>query len=179
MSKVILNLAVSLDGFIAKEDGSVDWLDDLDTGGSDLGFHAFLQSIGAIITGRISFEHTQKLNQGTWPFIDTDTYVITRKMKYMDKNITSTSEDLTELVIRLKQQNQANIWLFGGGNLIKEFRDLNLIDEYIITTIPVMLGTGISLFQDSKNFSNLEVVYSIQSKNIIQTHYRVSNKNNL
>ena len=173
MGKVVLNLAMSLDGYIAREDGSVDWLDDLDTDGSDLGFSSFLDSIGSIITGRISFDDTKQLSNGMWPFKDKDTYVITSKKYEPIDRVIFIQSDITELVKHLKKTNAKDIWLFGGGQLIQYFIANNLIDEYIITTIPIMIGSGKKLFQTVHVESKLELVEVVKCKNIVQTHYIV------
>lgn len=172
MSKVVLNLAVSLDGYIAREDGSVDWLDNLDTDGSDLGFSSFLDSVGTIITGRISFEDTKKLSDGIWPFKNKDTYVITKGLYENEDKIYFVRDDLINLVKNLKKNKQKDIWLFGGGNLIKYFRENNLVDEYIITIIPIMLGVGKRLYHATFDNSELELLQVEKCKNIIQLHYK-------
>lgn len=172
MSKVILNLAVSLDGYIARDDGSVDWLDNLDTDGSDLGLTDFIDSVGSIITGRISFEHTKKLSDGHWPFKNKETFVITNGSYEDEDKIKFINRDLNKLVKDLKRNELKNIWLFGGGNLIKYFREQNLIDEYIITMIPKMLGTGKKLFHSTLDTSKLELIGVVECENIIQLHYR-------
>ena len=173
MSKVVLNLAVSLDGYIAREDGRVDWLDDLDTDGSDLGFSSFVDSVGTIITGRISFEDTKKLNDGAWPFMNKETYVITKRSYENENRISFVNDDLLNLVNGLKRDKKKNIWLFGGGSLIKHFREHNLIDEYIITIIPKMLGVGKRLFLSTFNNNELELLQVVECKDIVQLHYRI------
>lgn len=173
MRKVILNLAVSLDGFISRLDGSVDWLDDLDTDGSDLGYSAFLSRCDTILMGRVSYEETLKLGIGNWPFKDHTSYVFTRSERENDKNIFFVNENPIQMIVDLQKKEGKDIWLFGGGNFIKTIRESNLIDEYIITIIPVFLGKGIRLFQDVSNDNKLQLFGSKICKDIVQTHYKV------
>jgi dihydrofolate reductase len=171
MSKVVLNLAMSLDGYIARENGSVDWLDNLDTDGSDLGFSSFLDNVGTIITGRISYEDTKKLSDGNWPFKNKETYVITKGSYENEDRVYFVKGDLINLIKDLKRNKQNDIWLFGGGSLIKCFREYNLIDEYIITIIPILLGGGKRLFQATLDNNELELIQVVKCKNIVQLHY--------
>jgi dihydrofolate reductase len=173
MRKVILNLAVSLDGFIAREDGRVDWLDNLDTDGDDLGFGTFLDRCDTILTGRIAYEVTMKLGNGEWPFSNKKTYVFTDGIYPNTNNIEFTYISPKKIVNRLKNVLGKDIWLFGGSKLISSMREENLVDEYIITTIPVMLGKGIKLFQCVDEISKLELISVEKRNSIIQTHYRV------
>ena len=173
MKKVILNLAVSLDGFIARDDGRVDWLDNLDTDGSDLGISSFLENVSTILTGRISFDDTKKLTNGSWPFVDQDTYVFSRGNYENEKGITFVNGDIEGLIEKLRIQSEKDIWLFGGGGLIKYCREHNLVDEYVITTIPTMIGSGKRLFHSVKESNDLELINLTECKSIVQTHYRV------
>ncbi len=173
MKKVVLNLAVSLDGFIASDDGTVKWLDNLETDGSDLGFTDFLDTCDTLIIGRKSYDDTLILGNGIWPFPQFQTYVYTRNTFENKDNITFVNNNPVEHVKSLIKEKGKNIWLFGGGSFIKTLREQNLIDEYIITIIPKMIGKGIKLFQEIEGYHELEVLYSKRTKNIIQTHYKV------
>ena len=173
MRKIILNLAVSLDGYIARLDGSVDWLDDLDTDGNDLGFSTFLSTCDTIIMGRKSYQETLQLGNNEWPFKDKNTYVYTLSRIANQESIQFVNEDLESHINTLKKEKGKNIWLFGGGVLIREMRKLNLVDEYIITTIPVFIGKGVRLFKETDIDQQLEIVSTNRVKNIVQTHYKV------
>ncbi len=176
MRKIVLNLAVSLDGYIARKNNSVDWLDDLDTGGSDLGFSAFLERIDTIIMGRKSYETTLKLGNGTWPFLDKKTIVFTKQALESTTNIQFINENPKEVLNTIKQLNGKDIWLFGGGSFIATCKELNLIDEYIITTIPIFIGNGVRLFNEVERETELELL-SIENVNgIVQAIYRVKKR---
>ncbi len=173
MRKVILNLAVSLDGYIARMDGSVDWLDHLDTDGSDLGFAEFLNKCDTILMGRKSYEDTLKLGNGEWPYKNMKTFVFTSKTLKDTKNIIFTTKSPSEVIENIQKQLGKDIWLFGGSRFIQSMRYLNLIDEYIITTIPKMIGEGIGLFQDVDIENELELINVEKCKNIVQSCYKV------
>jgi len=173
MRTIVLNLAVSMDGFIARENGSVDWLDDLDTDGNDLGFQDFLSGCDTILMGRVSYEETLKLGKGDWPFKNHKTYVFTSKQRKNEKGIFFVNDNPINLIKELGNGEGKNIWLFGGGRFIKTMREHNLVDQYIITIIPVLLGKGIRLFQDVDMENKLLLLTSEKYKDIVQSHYKV------
>lgn len=176
MRKVVLNLAVSLDGYISRENGSVDWLNNLETGDSDLGFQEFLSRCDTILMGRKSFEDTLELSKGEWIFKDLNTFVFTSRKIKDKRNINFVSDDPLEIVSTIRKQRGKDIWLFGGGNFISSMRDANLVDEYIITIIPTFIGKGIRLFQDSTFQNNLKLLSTKRFSDIIQCHYKVIRK---
>lgn len=173
MRKIILNLAVSLDGYIARTNGSVDWLDNLDTNGYDLGFQDFLSGCDTILMGRSSYEETLKLGNGEWPFKEQTTFVFTSKQYPNQEKIIFANQEAIQLIKNLQNKSGKNIWLFGGGRFIKTMRDNDLVDEYIITTVPVFLGDGIQLFQESSMENKLQLISLDRTKDIVQSHYRV------
>lgn len=143
MGKVKLNLAVSLDGFISRTNGDVDFLGEMNPDSEvSQEFNKFLTSIKSIIMGRKSFEKT--LSFGPYPFTNQDTYVLTSNPKE-DDQVNYTNQDINDLVNNIK--DKGDIWLFGGGNVITQFINNDLIDEYIITIVPIIIGEGIPLFR--------------------------------
>jgi dihydrofolate reductase len=148
MSKIKLYIATSLDGFIARPDGSLDWLESLPNPNQiDHGYHDFYASIGVVIMGRSTYEEI--LGFGVpWPYSNCTSYVVTQNKNY--KLSTPDTELLAGIdkgVIRSIQEVQTkDIWLVGGGKIITEFLNLQLIDEMILSIAPVILGSGIPLF---------------------------------
>jgi dihydrofolate reductase len=173
MRNIKLNLAVSLDGFIARKDGRVDWLDDIDTGGSDLGFTKFLNSCDTIIMGRNSYEVTLKLGNGVWPFNEHTTVVFTSKDMEDKKNIVFYKDQLSDFLIESIKAEGKDIWLFGGSGFINSVMKLDMVDEYHITTIPVILGEGIKLFENTFLEKKLLLVSSETVNNIVTCQYKV------
>ncbi len=184
--KVILYIAMSLDGYIAKEDGSVDWLENAGNGveGSYLEFY---NTIDTIIMGRKTYD--QILTFGEWGYKGKNTYVLTADTsKNTDNpNIEFVDTDVEALTIRLKQESGSNIWLLGGAEIINAFLERRLIDEYRITVIPVIIGAGIPLFTadteehlDFKEVIEYDGIVELkyEKKKIKIANFEINNYNN-
>lgn len=147
--KVILNLAISLDGYIAREDGSFDWIagdedKSLDTN-KKFDFEEFLNSIDTIIMGRKAFEDCPP--QTLESFRDKKIFIATTsKLKSESENIQAISGDLSKIVRGLITKFGKDIWIFGGSVMIDELIKNDVIDEFIIGIVPTILGKGRSLF---------------------------------
>lgn len=146
MGKVILYIAASLDGYIARTDGSVDWLEAFEAAGEDYGYAELLERVGSVIMGGSTYR--QVLGFGAWPYGDFTTYVITRgKLSAPPaENIHPAAGDAPQLVARIRAESDEDIWLVGGAQINGLFRDAGLIDEIILSVMPVLLGEGIPLF---------------------------------
>ena len=174
MGKVILYIAASLDGFIAGSDGDISWLDKYQGGEEDYGYNDFYKNVGTSIMGANTYEKALTLKGG----IDNNmpTYVITHKklQTSADARITLYSGKLPELINKIQQKTEKNIWLVGGGQLTQSFLKEDLIYEIILSTIPLILGEGISLFGSTRKEINLMPTNtkSYQS-GIVQTQYKV------
>ena len=123
--------------------------------------------------GRISYEETLKLGKGEWPFKSLKTFVFTRRKFKDGKEITFVNENLIQMIENLRRKSGKDIWLFGGGSFIKTMRDNDLVDEYVITTVPVFLGNGIRLFQEGNVENKLKLITIDRTKDIVQSHYRI------
>jgi dihydrofolate reductase len=153
MNKVILYIATSLDHFIADQYGGVDWLPHPTDPKDLLGLQALIKRISTIIMGSHSYH--QILGFGPWAWQDKQTYV------FSSKNLTSeqayikfVSDDPKVLIEKLRnQKSTGDHWLLGGAELVKSFAKNQLIDECIITIVPVSLGTGIKLELPLDDFS--------------------------
>ena len=145
---IILYIATSLDGYIAKNNGAVDWLsgNGEDTN-VDNGYDDFYNTIDTVVMGRITYEQVvNELSPDTWAYEGKKCYVATRKKYESDKRAEFISDDILEFIKNLKMQDGKDIWLVGGGKLVDQFIKQNLIDKYIVTIIPTILGDGIPLF---------------------------------
>lgn len=143
--KVILYIAMSLDGYIAKEDGSIDWLENTgDVVGA--GYLKFYNIIDTIIMGKKTYN--QILTFGEWGYKGKNTYVLTSDIyeNAETPNIEFRNDDIEDLIIELKQNSASNIWLLGGAEIVNAFLEKGLIDEYRIAVVPMILGSGIRLF---------------------------------
>jgi len=160
-------IATSLDGFIARSGGELDWLEAANATvpeGEDCGYHAFMDSVDVLIMGRKTYEHV--LSFGQWPYGDKPVIVLsTRNIGFPDRlaqTVSCSSESPGELHQRLSDDGVQRIYV-DGGHTIHRFLADGLIDDLTITVIPVILGGGISLF------GNLE--QSVSLRHITTTAY--------
>lgn len=156
-SKVVLYLAVSLDGYIARSNGSVDWLFDVEGDGGDNGYAKFYGRIGALIMGRLTYEEMLKLSE-EFPYKGKPCYVVARSEQPPSPNVTFTAEDLASLVPNVKAEANGDVWLVGGGQLAKAFLEKGLLDQIEMTVIPKILGEGIPLFPEGTASTRLKLV---------------------
>ncbi len=166
MSYVILQLAVTLDGFIAKKDGSVDFLNDIEPNFADT-FNQFIEDIDVIVMGRSTYN--QMISFGEIPYQDKRIFVLTTKHLESKYNHI---EFINSNVNTLIEKTEGNIWLFGGANVIKQFIDNDLIDEMQLFIVPHILGEGIPLFLDNKGMKNLKLIRSENYGNNVFLIYR-------
>lgn len=145
----IVYIATSIDGFIAKKDGDIDWLFDVpNPDNSDFGYSEFMKRIDAIVVGRSTFELV--LTFGTWPYTK-PVVVLSKKLKSVPEDLTDKAEILkgepVSVVKELNSRGYMNLYI-DGGKTIQGFLKQGLIDELIITRIPILLGGGIPLFSE-------------------------------
>lgn len=176
MRKVILALALSLDGYVARENGAVDWLkmEDLAEGKDEMA--EFFASIDTIFYGRKTYEKGLEMSGGKDYYGDAImNYVFSRTPKRSEqKNLQFVSENVREFVENLKRQDGKNIWLMGGGNLAKTFFEEHLIDELILGIQPTILGKGLPLFFPHDRQSDLERLdVKTRRSGSVQITYRV------
>lgn len=146
-------MVASLDGFIARKDNSVSWLEDngsvYEAGVSVSAEEAatFVKTIDCYVLGSRTYEHALELG---WPYGDTPTVVVTgRKLPPARKSVEFYSGDLRALVDEKLAPRYRNIWLVGGAMLSQRFLELGLVDEIRLTIAPVLLGDGLRLFGSS------------------------------
>ena len=143
-------IATSLDGFIAREDGDIDWLDvanELVPEGEDCGFFAFLDSVDCLIMGRNTYEKV--LSFGQWPYGEKPvTVVSSHKIEIPDslpETVSWSSESPRDLTKRLNSEGAKKIYV-DGGITVQKFLEEGLVKDITITIIPVLIGSGIPLF---------------------------------
>ena len=151
-STLTLHVVASLDGFIARKDNSVSWMDSsgdiYEKGVTDDGAEV-LESIECYVLGSCTYEHALQLG---WPYGDTPTVVVTdRKLPSARESVEFYSGDLRRLVGEILAPRFGNIWLVGGALLGQSFLSLGLVDEIRLMIAPVTLGEGLRLFSDSGN----------------------------
>ncbi|XOV93370.1 MAG: dihydrofolate reductase family protein [Bacteroidota bacterium] len=150
MRALKLYIASSIDGYIARPDGDVKWLEDKDfmIPGEDFGYHEFLKTIDTTLMGGETYRIV--LGFGIpWPYPDKVNYVFSRKDNPPDKNVSFVKDDIVGFVKNLKYQEGKDIWLVGGGQINTLLMDQGLVDEMIISVMPIILGKGIPMFTES------------------------------
>ena len=144
-SEIIYMFAMSLDGFIARQDGSFDWLDDYPAD-ADFDFDSFLASVSGIVMGRGSYDAARR--DGRWDYAKWPCVIATsRRVEDLPDNAEVLAGKPAELVARLRERGaDGRIWMFGGGELARQFLDAGLLDTIEAGIIPIVLGAGIPAF---------------------------------
>lgn len=154
---LVYYVAVSLDGFIAAPDGSVDWLSAVAADGEDYGYGEFVDGVDAMVIGSRTYE--QVLGFGDWPYGATPCWVMSsRALEPAGPDIVVTPDQPAEVMDELARQGVRRAWLVGGGRLAASFRAAGLISEYLVSIIPVVLGGGIPLLAGPGPTELLELV---------------------
>lgn len=170
--KVVLFIASSLDGFISRKDGKIDWLPQFEDGSEDYGYSELMDRTDVFIMGGKTYE--QILTFGDWPYPGKKCYVCTSKKMGEDKNV-EFNDDAVELVKKLKEEDGKDIWLIGGAGLNGSLLNERLVDEIILTVIPVVIGDGIGLFSNVSRDAKLKLVDSKGFENgMVQLRYLVA-----
>ena len=167
MRKVILNVAVSLDGFIEGPNGEFDWcLTD-----QDYGMHDFLQRTDAVFIGRKSFEVLMRSDPNA--FSDKRKYVFSRSLADFGPDGEIIGNGFEERVVEMKSQAGKDIWLFGGALLTSSFLNKGFVDEMQLSIHPLILGKGKPLFSMIASRKSFELTNTVTySTGLVQLSYR-------
>lgn len=183
--KCSVYIATSADGYIATEDGGVDWLQEsgnleVEMGSEDMGFKRFMDSVDCMIMGRKCMEKISEMNltPDQWFYGDMPITVLSNTLKEPPENLAGKIEiysgDIEQLIKRLENRGLKHAYI-DGGSTITSFIKLRLINELIITQAPILLGKGIPLFGQLNNSIKLTNAHSIAYPNdFIQSKYMVS-----
>jgi len=171
-------IATSLDGFIAREDGGIDWLNDankLIPEGEDCGFHDFMNTVDALVMGRKTFEQVLSFEQ--WAYGDTPVIVLSSNKIEIPEKLSQTvswsSESPQELSDRFSKKGAKRLYI-DGGVTIQRFLSEGLIKDLTITVIPIILGRGRPLFGDVKHDISLKHIASkVYDFGFVQSTYEV------
>lgn len=145
MSSAVLYIAISLDGFVAGLEDDISWL--FRYNDVDYGFNEFFSGIGVIIQGRRAYEIEMK--NGWETPTPVPTFVLSHHLPERSpqrSNIVFTAEDVSEVLKKAKQMTSKDVWIEGGANVAQQFLDRDLVDEIVLSIVPVVLGDGIRLF---------------------------------
>lgn len=181
MRNVILSAAISFDGFIEGPNGEIDWIIfGENEGPSDL--MQLIEEIDTVLYGRVSYEmwgNPEITEQSSdfeknfyGPLLKMDRYVFSRTKSEFDGNAKVVSDNIAELITDLKSRPGKNIWLYGGASLVTTFMNLDLVDEFWLGVMPVILGKGKPLFTDVEQRHRLRLKESKTSPSgVISVRY--------
>jgi dihydrofolate reductase len=172
--KIIVNIAMSADGYVARTDGNLDWLTSRPAPKGFYGLPKFLRSVDVKILGRKSFDVSVRM--GASFTADDLHYVFSRQPHPVSVplGVQFVTEPIRAFVERLHKQAGKNIWMMGGGEIIGSFLDEGAIDEFIITVVPTFIGEGIPLIAPRHRDVRLRLLSLQQfSDSVVQLHYEV------
>lgn len=174
MRKLSLFIATSLDGYIAKPNDDLSFLKLVEKEGEDYGYADFTSTIDTLIIGRKTYDYVLKeIGSAHYDNGQNEVYVITRTERPPVGRTTFYTGSLTELVQRLKSESGKNIYCDGGAEIINELLKDDLIDELIISIVPILLGNGTRLFKDDRPAQMLELLHTKTfDTGLTQLHYR-------
>ncbi len=174
MRVLSLFIAASLDGYIAKPDDDLSFLKLVEKEGEDYGYAAFTSTIDTIILGRRTYDWVlEKIGASYYDNGERNVYVITGTERPDVGKTKFYTGDLTELVRQLKTESGKNIYCDGGAEIINELLKNDLIDEFVISVIPVLVGNGTRLFKDNRPEQQLELVNTKTfDTGLTQLHYK-------
>jgi dihydrofolate reductase len=172
--KVIVHIATSADGYIARPDGDIDWLTSRPAPEGFYGMNAFMQTIDTTLLGRTTYDVSLRLGAKFDP--RHRTIVFTRREPPPDApaGVEFVSDAVGPFVSRLRQQPGKDIWLMGGGDLIASFLDAQAIDDFVISVVPTFIGDGVPLIARRHRHVQLDL-RSVQrfDDGLVQLHYGV------
>jgi dihydrofolate reductase len=181
-SRVTIHMAASLDGFIARKDGSVDWMETADRfeGGESMSpetVEQFLKTIDCYVMGSRTYETAMQFaaDGHGWAYGDKPTFVLTRRdLKKIRETVEFYAGDLEQLVNGKLKPRFRNIWFVGGGQLCAECLRCGLADEVRYSILPVVIGDGISFFEGLDNSIALHLLeVKAYDSGMVALHYQV------
>lgn len=168
--KLILYISMSLDGYIAKLNDDLQFLELVEKEGEDYGYENFISTVDTIIIGRKTFDWI--VGKVDFPYSDKITYVISQSPKLDSQDKIYYTNDLISLVVKLKAEAGKNIFCVGGAEIINTLLVENLIDEMIISIIPIVLGDGIKLFKSEIPEQKINLLSTKKfDTGLVQLHY--------
>ncbi|HWE43811.1 MAG TPA: dihydrofolate reductase family protein [Gemmatimonadaceae bacterium] len=172
--KIIVHIAASADGYIARPDDDLEWLTSRPAPEGFYGMNAFMKTIDTLLLGRKTYEVSLRLG-GKFD-AKTRTIVFSRHAPPAEvpPGVEFESRDIGVVVRELRERPGKDIWLMGGGELIADFLDAQAIDEFVVSVVPVFIGDGIPLIARRQRQLPLEL-QSVErfDDGLVQLHYRV------
>ena len=171
--ELVVFIAASLDGYIATRDDSLEWLTGTE-GDGDNGYGEFLSTVDTLLMGRRTYDRLMRaVGAEQFPYRNQRCYVVTSTPPEPPvEGVLAAPGDPASLARKLKAEGGKNIWVVGGGKLIETLQEQRLIDEWIVTFAPVLLGAGIPLFGQHKASTDLTLESVRRYRQFVQMRYR-------
>ena len=172
--KIIVHIAASADGYIARADGDLEWLTSRPAPEGFYGMNAFMKSIDTMLLGRKTYDASLELGAKFDPENPTIVFSSRAPPAEIPSGVQFVNDAIGPFVKRLRKQPGKDIWLMGGGELIAAFLDEEAIDEFVVSVVPVFIGDGIPLIARRHRQVPLELK-SVErfDDGLVQLHYRV------
>ncbi|QBG57914.1 diacylglycerol kinase [Bacillus amyloliquefaciens] len=170
--KLVFYGAVSTDGYLARENHSLDWLIGTE-GEEDTDYADFYESVDTIIMGRKTYEEILVLFPDEFPYKGKECYVFSRTLTGRTEDVRFIQEEPADFIQALKRQDGKRIWIVGGGDLLQPILKEELVDEFIIQIAPVLLGRGIPLFRPGETETALKLTDVRRYKQFAELRYEV------
>ncbi len=173
--QISIYIAMSIDGYIARKNGGLDWLEYGHTGDEDYGFKKFINSVDALVLGRNTYEVVSGFDK--WPYEGKKVIVLSNSLNTVRNEAELYCGHLTELVSLLHSEGIKRVWV-DGGITVSRFLEAGLVDDITISVIAMVLGSGIPLFSTMNREHKCRLI-SNQSypSGLVQLKYEVSNDN--
>ncbi|MGM0875733.1 MAG: dihydrofolate reductase family protein [Bacillota bacterium] len=170
--KLVLFIATSLDGYIATQDESLEWLFNVE-GEGDNGYSEFYETVDTILIGKKTYDWIMKHETAEFPYKNKECYVFTRSPIEDTEDVNFINEDIVRFTNKLKNEEGKNIWIVGGGELLHSFIKEKLVDELILTVAPTLIGKGIPLFKKGNYQLELSLRGTKHFNQFVELHYEV------
>ncbi|NGM61240.1 dihydrofolate reductase [Sphingobacterium sp. SGG-5] len=174
MRKLSLFIATSLDGYIAKPNDDLNFLKVVEKEGEDYGYTAFIATIDTIIVGRKTYDYVlREIGSSHYDNGQRDVYVITKTKRPKASRTTFYAGNIADLVQQLKSESGKDIYCDGGAEIINELLKHDLVDELIISVVPILVGSGTKLFKDNRPEQLLDLISAKAfDTGLTQLHYK-------
>jgi dihydrofolate reductase len=168
--KLVLFIATSLDGYIATKDDSLEWLFKVE-GEGDNGYSEFYETVDTVIMGRKTYDWIKNNLTGEFPYLNKECYVFSGSNNKDTDEVKFVNENIVDFTNRIKNEEGKSIWIVGGGDLLHSFIENKLIDEFIITVAPTIIGNGIPLFKEGAYQLELKLQSTRTFNQFVELHY--------
>ncbi|MDN4074165.1 dihydrofolate reductase family protein [Fictibacillus terranigra] len=162
--------ATSVDGYIARDDHSLDWLIGTD-GEEEAGYAEFYETVDTILMGRKTYEQVLLLSPRQFLYKGKECYVFSHTMTGSNECVNFINEDIVSFTKALKKQEGNRIWIVGGGEVLFPLLQEKLVDEFFIQIAPTIIGQGIPLFLPGNHEHKLELLDVRRYKQLAELHY--------